>query len=142
MSCEISFTSLIVQFITMRILKCLLIFLSLGISYNVFAQSSGSGCYVASQNEIYTGIGVGGLYVLSSSRITACPAGSTSAMSIYSVTGPDYGPCRVALGPSGIVRDYTVITVTCPLDNYLPFLFLAAGGFGFFFLRKKGVKLG
>ncbi|RZJ19650.1 MAG: hypothetical protein EON51_16790 [Acinetobacter sp.] len=79
------------------------------------------------------------IYTGSSPYPIACPANSSVLhgtdlqqvlVFIFAVD------CRIGTsGPSGTV--YTFNLVPCPIDDYIPFLLLAAGGLGFFYLRKK-----
>ena len=39
-------------------------------------------------------------------------------------------------------KENTFSMELCPLDDFLPFLLIAGGGLGFFFLRKRGLGLG
>ncbi|WP_316782863.1 hypothetical protein [Pedobacter frigiditerrae] len=67
-----------------------------------------------------------------------CPQGSTTSTQYAQVISSTNTICYIgAFGAGGTGRIVSYRIALCPIDDYIPFLILAAGGFGFFYLRKK-----
>lgn len=96
---------------------------------NAFSQT---GCYVASQNRIYTNTGDPNncLYYF-----TFCPNDSPSK-SVAAVDPTGTTTCTYCNNqPSGVLRNYTV--QQCPIDDYLWLLLFPLSLVGFQLIKRK-----
>jgi hypothetical protein len=67
-----------------------------------------------------------------------CPLGSTTSTQFAQVLTTSNTNCSIgAFGLGGTGKLVTYKLAYCPIDDYIPFLILAAGGLGFFYLRRK-----
>jgi hypothetical protein len=111
------------------------------ITFRAEAQQS---CYDASQNVIYTNpfLRVGNAFVAPISHSTVCASGSTTSTTFYKPQGTGTIQCTIVtsigIGGSilatGVLRDYTI--VNCPLDDYLPYLFIGISALTVYYLKK------
>jgi hypothetical protein len=67
-----------------------------------------------------------------------CPSGaltSTQYAQVNSVSGTSCGIGFLGWGGSGVLVDYDI--EFCPIDDYIPFIFIIAGGTASYFLRRN-----
>jgi hypothetical protein len=105
------------------------------------------GCYVAATNLIYTDpvLRLNNDFVLPSPHSTVCAAGSTTSTIVYRPSPSGTTICGILAsitGPllaSGVLRNYTI--TNCPLDDYLPLLFVPIALVAVWRIKKQKEEL-
>ncbi|TCC88501.1 hypothetical protein EZ428_17820 [Pedobacter frigiditerrae] len=113
---------------------------------SILTKAQTPGCLYG--NELYTTLAPGGKYGNNSSYgakitpsadqcfYTTNPSPNACTICVYGVNPA--GNCRSGLAPvaySGLEASYAL--VSCPIDDYIPFLTILISGMGFFYLRKR-----
>lgn len=128
-SCFISIERRMSYLNNMRVCSWVIIFI---LSLPIISSAQQSGCQQG--NQVFQN-NLGTWFTPIQSN---CPQGSTTSTQYAQVISSSNTTCLIGVfGASGTGKLFTYRIALCPIDDYIPFLILAAGALGFFYLRKK-----